>query len=182
MDNLRMFTFLIFCLIGLNACSPSLSPFTQSLYEENNWSDAQLKKIQFYLSDNIVLWRQLSNSSSEIVSGEIKMVDGKRVEEIVIPRGTPGVLTAQPQENLFAVSFESGSDRFLMFGPNPRMGNRYMLRFKQKNNNRIYKVTYEDRVFNMRSSDALATLMVDLKKVNQVSVKSRRASGRTIKD
>lgn len=182
MKKLRIFTLLAICIIGLSSCSSRLSPFTQTLYEDNNWSDSELKRIQFYLSDDIVLWRELSNSSSEIVSGEIKMVDGQKVEEIVIPKGTPGVMTNQPKENLFAISFEEGGDRFLMFGPNPKMGNRYMLRFKKKQRNRVYKVTYEDRLYNMRSTDALATLLVDLRKINNVSVKSRRASGRTIQN
>ena len=170
----------LFLLLGLGACSPKLTPFTENLYNEGNWTESQLEKIQFYLSEDIVLTRQLSGASSEIVSGEIKFVEGRRVEEIVIPKGTPGILVDQPRENRFAVSFESGNDRFLMFGPNSKAGGKYVL-LASEWKRRTGVVTYDGRKYRVGNKSAFASLMVDLEKIRNVNVNSRTAKGRLVK-
>lgn len=174
-------SFLLLCLVALvtTSCSPRLSPFTKRLQQENKWSSSELKQIQFYLSQDIVLYKQASSGDSKIEDGKIRMVDGKRVKEIVIPKGTPGVLIDLPKQNRFAVSFENGDERFLIFGPNPKRGNRFVLLAKEWNRNRG-KVVYGGENYYTRGENALATLMVDLKKSRKVSVKSRTAKGRKI--
>jgi hypothetical protein len=167
-------------ILGLGACSPTLTPFTQRLYDEYDWTESELKRIQFYVSDPIMLRRQLTGGKSEIISGEIKVIDGREVEEIVIPRNTPGVLLFMPRENRFAISFEAeGDDRYLIFGPNPKAGNRYAL-LASEWRRRSGVVTYEGRKFEVGSSSAFASLMVDLKKIRKISVKSRTARGRKV--
>lgn len=166
----------LFVVVG---CSPRLSPFTQQLYDSNNWTEDDLRQVQFYLSDDVVLRREATSGNSRIEGGEIKMVDGRKVEEIVIRKKTPGVLVFMPKEKRFAVSFETSDDRFLMFGPNPKAGNRYILLASEWKRNRG-KVTYDGKPFYTPSSSAYAALMVDLKKVRKVSVKSRTAKGRKI--
>ena len=124
--------------------------------------------------------RELSGSRSEIVSGEIKMVDGRQVEEVVIRKGTPGVLLFMPEKDRFAVSFEDGGrERFLVFGPNPKVNGRYVL-LASEWKRRSGMVTYEEKKWQVDNNSAYASLLVDLKKVNKVSVDSRTAPGRRI--
>ncbi|MEM9819701.1 MAG: hypothetical protein AAF985_01460 [Bacteroidota bacterium] len=176
----RSIFFLGVLLFTMNACSPRLSPFTQRLYDDNNWTETDLKRIQFYLSQDITLQREATSGQSTIESGEIKMVDGRKVEEVVVRKGTPGVLIFMPKRNRLAVSFESsGDDRYLMFGPNPKAGNRYVLLASDWKRRRG-KVTYDGKAYFTPSESAYAALMVDLKKVRKVSVKSRTAKGRKI--
>ena len=82
----------------LTSCSPTLSPFTQNLYEDNNWTEGDLRKIQFYLSDDIVLYRELTGGNSEIIEGEIKVVNGRKRDQITFRRGTPGVFLFSPKK------------------------------------------------------------------------------------
>lgn len=172
--------FLVIGLLFLSACSPKLSPFSQRLIDQNGWSEDDLQQIQFYLSDDIVLKRDFTRGSSEIVSGDIKMVNGREVEEVKIRKGTPGVLLFQPKSKRMAVSFESGNDtRYLMFGPNPKRGKNYVLLASDWNNRRG-KVKYDGKTYYTDSNSALATLMVDLKRSGNTSVKSRSAKGRKI--
>lgn len=178
--NVKTTTLLGLLVILLSSCSPNLTPFTQRLYDEYRWTESELKRIQFYLSDNIVLRRELSGSKSEIISGEIKLIDGRRVEEIVIPSGTPGVFMFSPKTNRFAISFEEGGDeRFLMFGPNPKANNRYVL-LASDWNRRTGKVTYAGQMYAVDTGSAFAGLMVDLRKSSQISVNRRMARGRTV--
>ena len=75
--------FLSFIFLGLIACSPTLTPFSQKLYDDQKWSLEELQKIQFYLSDDIVLYRKVASGETTIKNGKIKMVNGEKIEEIL---------------------------------------------------------------------------------------------------
>jgi hypothetical protein len=86
----------IFIIVStLTACGPELRPFSTKLLNEGGWRDNDLKKIQFYVSEDVVIRRKITDGSSEITSGTIKMVKGVRVEEVRIKRGTPGVFQSK---------------------------------------------------------------------------------------
>lgn len=173
------FLFLGFGLL-VSSCSPSLSPFTQNLYEDNNWSEGELRKIQFYLSDDIVLFRELTGGNSEIIEGEIKVVDGRKRDQITFRRGTPGVFLFSPKSNRFAVSFEDGGDdRYLIFGPNPKVANRYVL-LASDWNRRLGTVTYAGQKWSVDANAAYTALMVDLERLQRVDVNTRVANGRRV--
>ena len=166
-------------VLTLSACGPTLSPFTQSLYEDSRFSANELKQIQFYLSDDLILERQVSGNLSEVIEGEIRMVDGRKVEQITFRAGTPGVFVFSPKENRLAISFEDGDDRFLVFGPNPRVGNRYVL-LASDWQNRYGFVSYAGKQWRVGAQDAYTTLMVDLERMSRTEVNNRVAGGRRI--
>ena len=173
--------YLLLAVVLFQSCSPRLTPLTDDLVRENRWSEDQMRQIQFYLSENVTLSRQLGGSATEITSGEIKVIDGRKVEQVVIAKGTPGIALFSPKKELLAISFEAGSDkRFLVFGPSPKMGGRYVLRAKEWNR-RSGRVTYDEKLYRVDGRSAYATLMVDLKKISRTVLDSRKASGRTIK-
>ncbi|MFT5382617.1 MAG: hypothetical protein ACI81W_000001, partial [Saprospiraceae bacterium] len=168
----------------ISSCSPKLTPFTEDLQQENGWSESELKQIQFYVSKDIILRRQATKGVSKIEHGEIKIVDGKRVEEIVIKKGTPGVFLFHPKENRFAISFESrkNDDPYLIFGPSKKANGRYTLRAKDWDSNREGgKLTYDSKTYFTPTASAYAVLLVDLKRIKDTKVKSRTAGGRKIK-
>jgi hypothetical protein len=179
MNTVKIFSFLITLLI-LGACSPMLTPFTERLYEQNRWTEVDLKRIQFYVSNDIVLQRDFSSSDSRIDGGSIRIIGGRQVEEVVIKRGTPGVFLFNPKVNHFAISFEGrGEERYLMFGPNPKADGRFVL-LASDWNRRAGTVTYEGRKFKVDAESAYASLLVDLKRSNSTAVKSRTAGGRKV--
>ena len=173
-----IFSFAVLILLGLASCSPGLTPFTQKLNRQNNWSENELKQIQFYLSSDIAIHRELSKNSSEITNGEIKIVKGRRIEEVIIPKGTPGLLTFVDGKEHFAVSFEAG-ENYLVFGPNPQYGSRYVLLAKEWEN-RAGKVVYGGKEYYTTPESAKAFLLVDLKKIHNHSVDRRTVPGRTL--
>ncbi len=181
MKFFKILGMLAFVAILLPSCSPSLTPFTQKLYNQNKWSDDELKKIQFYTSEDIVLRRELRESDSKIVSGEIKTVQGVEVEEILIRARTPGVLMFKPKDNSFAISFEEGGDeKYLVFGSHPRKGGTYKLLASDWNKRRG-KVTYNGKKYYTPASyNSIASLMVDMRKIRKVSKKSTVAKGRKV--
>lgn len=171
---------LLFILLTVASCSPRLTPFTSSLIESNNWEEEDLKKIQFYLSQDVVLQREIRKNSSEIVMGEIVMNGGREVDQITFKAGTPGVLVQRAREEKLAISFESGDDqRFLIFTPHPKKNGTFVLSARnwEKGSGQI---NYGGNYYYTIPGSGLASLMVDLKASQTNSVKSRQASGRTV--
>jgi hypothetical protein len=167
-------------MIILSSCSTGLTPFSQDLYEKHGWSQSELKKIQFYLSDDVILRREMTRGESNITAGKIRIEDGRRIEEVVLQSGTPGVLLFMPRENRFAVSFETqDNDLYLMFGPNPKMRNQYALLAKEWARDHG-KVHYNGNLYDVDARSGFATLMVDLKKTGSTQYSSRRAGGRKV--
>ena len=170
-----------FMLIFLASCTPTLTPFTNRLMEKYNWNDDELKRIQFYLSQDIILRRDVDKTGgTEFTKGSIKVVDGRKIEEVIIPKGTPGVLLFRPSEKKFAISFEANDDqRFLMFGPNPKRGGEFVLLASEwEGRNAI--VTYQGKEYITDVSAAWANLLVDLKKSRNLTLERRTVKGRTL--
>lgn len=179
MKTLNLFAIALLSITLLSSCSNRLSYFTQDLYERYRWTDDELKKIQFYVSNDIVLKRELTGGSSDIVSGKIKIEDGRRIEEVVIRKGTPGAFIFSPKNDRFAISFEDSNDRFLMFGPSPKYSDRFVLLASDWEKKRG-SVTYDNKTWRVSSEAAFASLLVDLRKINKVDVNSRVAKGRKV--
>jgi hypothetical protein len=177
-------TLKILCILSLFsfvACSPSLTPFTERIHNELDFSEDDLQKIQFYLSEDIVLTRNLGGEESRITDGKIKVVNGREVEEIVFEKGTPGILLFTPKRERLAISFEvGGNDKYLMFGPNERAGGRYVLLAKEWRKSRG-KVSYNGKTYETGSSSAYSSLMVDIDKYRKVSYQSSKAKGRKVR-
>ncbi|MBK6545494.1 MAG: hypothetical protein IPO78_03220 [Saprospiraceae bacterium] len=176
--NIGIFQFLLFGLFI--SCSPSLSPFTQKLYESNNWSVDELKQIQFYISDDIVLRRKVTEGQTMIQNGKIKTIDGEKIEELIFKRGTPCVYLFSPKEERFAISFEqSEPPKYLMFGPNPKYSNRYVLLGKEWNRN-SGSITYQDANWYTTTESAYACLLVDLKRASSIQRNSKIVKGQRV--
>ncbi|MCB0521582.1 MAG: hypothetical protein H6577_08045 [Lewinellaceae bacterium] len=179
MKTLNLLVLSTLSLVLLGSCSTRLTYFTQDLYERYNWSENDLKKIQFYVSQDIVLKRELKGGSSDIVSGTIKIEDGRQIEEVIIRKGTPGAFIFSPKSERFAIGFEDSNERYLMFGPSPKFSDRYVM-LASDWNRRTGEVTYDNKKWRVSSDDAFAALLVDLRKISKVDVNSRVAKGRKV--
>lgn len=169
----------ILFLALFSACTSKLTYFTEDLNTRYRWSEDELKKIQFYVSQDIVLKREVTGGSSDIISGKIKIEDGRQIEEVVIRKGTPGAFMFSPKPDRFAIGFEEGNERFLMFGPSPKYSDRFVL-LASDWDRRKGKVTYDNKTWTVSSDNSFAALLVDLRKINKVDVNSRVAKGRKV--
>ena len=112
--------------------------------------------------------------------GKVRVMDGKKVDQIIIRKGTPGVLLFVPKEDRFAISFdETGADKYLMFGPNKKLNGHYAL-LASDWDKRTGTISYGGETYYTRSNSGLARLLIDLKAVRQIERKSRVAKGRTV--
>lgn len=166
-------------LFLFSSCSSNLRHFTDDLYKKGVWNEQELKRIQFYLSDDIVLYREIKGSRSQIEDGEIIIEDGAKIQKIVIPENTPGVFVFTPDNERFAVSFEQGSDKYLMFGPNPKLDGRYTLYASEWNKDRG-KVNYGGSMYWADRRSALSSLLVDVKRFGKYEQQKEVLKGRRV--
>lgn len=170
----------ILCFAVLASCSPRYTYFTETLNEKQNWSQEDLKRVQFYTSHDIVLTRTISEGDTRITEGKIRIINGKRVQQIVIKARTPGVLVLMPKEDRFAISFEEDDDAYLMFGPNPKYYERFALLAQDWERDKG-KVHYKGQLYDVDNSSAFTALMVDLRREGESEYQTRRVPGRTVK-
>lgn len=161
----------------LSSCSESLSPYTSSVQKSANLGETELKQIQFYLSDDIVLQRNLGSSETTISGGELKVVNGKQVEEVRIAAGTPGVVIGM-EGNMLLVSFDTDGS-FLRFGPNAGIGGRYTVMATDWDGS-VGSVMYGAEKFWVVGQSKYAHLLLDMERVNSVTIERKEASGRTL--
>ncbi|MBY5957337.1 hypothetical protein KUV50_04260 [Membranicola marinus] len=167
-------------------CTPQLSHFTQSLVQQYQYDDQALQKIQFYLSDDIILHRALRQGESTIEQGRISIRNGRRVEEIVFPKGTPGVFVFSPGKDRLAISFERKADHYLIFGPakNSRgyRGEKGVYRLLAKEWKKDYGiVTYGDKEYATPGRSAYVGLLVDIDEKGIVNRRVKEVGGRTVR-
>ncbi len=174
-----IFGLLTLSMLVFSSCSPQLSPFTQDLPDRYGWSEEDLREIQFFLSDDIVLRREYEDGVTTFIDGSIKVEEGRSREEVLIRAGTPGVFLFSPKRNRLAIGFEDDDRYFLIFGPSPRVGDRYVLLASRWERN-AGTVTYGGRKYRVDAAAAYATLMVDLKKASRYRSQSRVAPGRRV--
>ena len=137
-------------VLGFGGCSTlqsffyEMEPFTHEIREDYDFGDAELKNIQYYLSEDIVLTRELSSNESTVTSGHsIKIVNNKRVEEIIFRAGTPGIATFVG-EDYFEISFEKGQTLFFWAGDD--FAGKYKL-YAFNWTNGVGEIHYEDKLF-----------------------------------
>jgi len=176
MKNLLILTVAI---LALSSCSKNLVPYSQNIQDKYNISDAQMKQVQFYTSNDILIFRNISDADTEVISGKIKIQNGREVEEVVIPKGTPGVIVWDDKEKRYGVSFDAQDSQFLTFGPNPKKANRYYLMASEWNQ-KIGTIKFNGQEYKTTPRSADVYLMVDLKKIDRVDVDRKVLKGRTV--
>jgi len=179
--KLTLYSAALFLILSMGSCSKNLTYFTKSLADSNNWSEQDLKQIQFYASQDIKLYRSRSGGDTEIRDGKIIKKGKRKTDEIVIKSGTPGVLLFVPKEDRYAVSFDD-SGYYLIFGPGDKTRGRFTLRAKKwKPNRNGGIITYGDTEYLTGNDSAYAALMVDMKRATSTKVSRGTASGRKVR-
>jgi len=172
--------FLIALSIFLLSSCKSLIPLTTDMRNDNGWTENDLRQIQYYVSQPIVLQRNLRSNETNIVSGKIKTIDGRQVQEIIIKKGTKGVATSFPDDQRVAISFEISDQYFLTFGVDNKRGNRFYLRLQDYQANKFARVTYFGEVYDLSPSSLNAFIQVNQKKINNLQKNMRVAKGRKV--
>jgi hypothetical protein len=93
----------------LTGCASTLVPFTQEMRERHGLTDDDMTQLQYYVSNDVKLRREAHTVGRDISEGNLKLREGRTIEEVVIAEATPGVAVAIDGGSI-TISFEEGSE------------------------------------------------------------------------
>ena len=190
---MRRISTVILCFVGatfLFSCSSSRKmsknyvPFTRDLKQKLEKENIDLKQVQFYVDQKLILSRNLGDQKVEVKSGVVKLENGKYINDVIIPSFTPGLCESTDNDKLM-ISFEKGNNN-LAFGPGSGYTfNDYVL-YGTEWKNGTAAVTYDSNKFRARcgscSDVASATLVIRKSELDKMERKIRTLKGRTVSD
>src|ERR1700735_1876931 len=119
---MRRILTVILCFTSLTflfSCSSSKKmsnyvPFTRDLKQKLEKENIDLKQVQFYVDQKLILNRNLGDQKAVVTSGVVRLENGKYINEGIVPAFTPGVCDTLISDRLM-ISFEKGNND-LAFG------------------------------------------------------------------
>ncbi len=170
---------LIFVSTIFSSCK-NLVPYTDAVKKKYNLDEAKLKKVQFYVSHDIVLHQELSNGVQSTVSkGKIKTINGHKVDEVIIPVVTKGVLVEMPTDKKLLVSYESSDDYYLSFGEDLARDGKFVL-LASNWKNESGEVHYNGQIYYTTPDSRYAYLLIDVRHLDDSEHHQRKAKGRKV--
>ncbi|MCE2846884.1 MAG: hypothetical protein LW707_07610 [Sphingobacteriales bacterium] len=167
------------CLTLLFACSPKV-PFTQQIREQYKLSPDEMRGIQFYLSDPVVL-RRMEQSEREKKTEEGKLVieSGSSLDQLTFKANTPGLVDGVVDASTIKISFEDGAEKYMVFGSARSRNGYYGLQGLPADNGRV-KINYAGQSWIAGRGSEQAILLFKMKSVRKLRVNDNVAKGKKL--
>lgn len=177
--------------------------FSQHLRDKYDLQKNEIKNLQFYLSERIVLQRDRSSETYKIRKGKFERMLGDSIEQVIIEKGTPGTIVPDnPSSNnglikitqdALKISFDKKTFKFLVFKRKTKGSTNvslyylcYIYELDELANENLpeYKyVQYGDRLYEHKNAvDGVPHLLVDEKTLFKVIKNRSVLPGRKLKD
>ena len=184
MKSLSLATLIVFTL---SSCSLNRMLLTVDTKQQIEKAGVDIKQVQFYNSEEIILARQLNKEELKVAEGKVRIENGKDIEEIIIPANTPGICELNDEKTL-KVSFDAGDGKTIPFlverrGDVVTSGSYFKIGAKKwvrtDRGRKVGKIDYEGQIYNIvRGSES--RLMIDKAVMNRVKRDTRVAKGRKL--
>ena len=191
MKNIFYAATVMAAFICLSGCSGSKHaakdtvyiPFTKQLKQRVENSHLDIKKVQFFVDQKLVLRRSLGTQKSEIKSGVILFENGKYINEVVIPKYTPGICETAVGDKLM-ISFELQNNS-IAFGPGGLNADYFTL-YARNWNGGIAEMTYDNNNYKVQCTTcanvAEVRLVVKKSEADKFQKNQRVVEGRKVSD
>lgn len=167
-------------IIGLIVAScGSKVPFTNQIKDEFGLdAETQMKKVQFYISQTIILQRiRQSGSQGTAENGVLVTNKNKEEDRVTIQAQTPAVFESYGKTGEMVIRFEVGQGRVLSFNVRQEGNTSKYYLVAAWDMNRGGELTYGNEKYTIQSSAGNAYLMVMLKKLQKTKRKDRVVKG-----
>jgi len=158
-------------------------PFTKTLKQRIESNHLDIKKVQFFVDQRLVLHRSLGTQKSEIKSGVIISENGQFINEIIIPRNTPGVCLGYNGDKLM-VSFEVENND-IEFGPGG-MNDAYFTLYARNWSGGTADITYDNKNYKVQCASCYnagdVKLLVRKSQADKLEKTQRTVEGRKVED
>lgn len=177
--RLEIITLVLITAVVVTSCSTGRVPFTQQLRDQYKLNVEELKSIQFYTSNNLVLRRAETESKKETSGGELTISKDRVLEEIVIKAGTPCVIKDVVDGSRVTVTFEDGGNKYLVFGSIRNRDGYYTLQALDWTQGKG-KVNYGEQLYITSEGSRDIFLVLKMKSLNQFKVDQKVIKGKTV--
>lgn len=156
-------------------------PFSRELQMKLAAYTVDVKRVQFYIDQKLILSRYLDSAKAEVASGTVRFINGKLINEIVIPAYTPGIIEGVDPSGGLRVSFENGNS--MLFVPS-ESDDKFVISGVNWDNGSV-EIQYDKNIYKVTSgltngSVADARLVVKYADVNKSDKKTRTLQGRKL--
>jgi hypothetical protein len=168
---------IVVVLVLLGSCSPKVA-YTSYLGSKYQLTEGDLKKVQFYTSDDIILYTRESSSKTGTENGTIVVSSNEAENQILIKKGTPGVLLKLVGADKVYISFEVGDSKFLVFGST---GQREPFKLQAENwEGGRGKLSYDGKIYYASGTSGSTYLLVSIKKFQKKKSDQKVVEGRKV--
>lgn len=183
-SRMLMSSVVLVWLVGLMGCQTyqpkavvDKVPFTHQMRLKHNLTPEEIKRLQFYVSDKIILHRIVTADDREILRGKLILSSGKTVEEVVVKKGTPGI-AVDVKDDAIDVSFEEGT--FLPFARNTELFPEKYFLAVTKSDSGPPTIQFDGRTYTVMDKSERAYLLISMEALTDIVNKRRVLPGRTI--
>lgn len=164
----------------LTACSPKRIPFTQQLRDKYKLKPEELRSLQFYLSNDLKLSRLDQQIKKKTTDGELTVLKDEVAEEFIFKAGTPCVILDVIDAEMVRVSFESGGNKYLVFGSLKNYDGYYTLQAIDWKNDRG-KVNYGEKMYLTSPGSRDVFLAIKMKSLEKFRLDQKVIKGQEVK-
>jgi hypothetical protein len=160
---------ILFVLSIIGSCATPYAPFREPMLTEFKLDSKNIKNVQFYLSDEILLFKVQDQQAAGKQDGTFMKTEGGVSEKVRIKASTPCIVEHIDKDGFFYVRFEEGKDKLLKFKKTDN--NRYNLHTDTVNNR--HQIEYGGEVYFVTTTSLASFLMVKVKKTKNEAVEKR---------
>jgi hypothetical protein len=164
-------------LIVASGCATKI-PLTNTIKQEYNLNETNIKKVQFFVSSQIILERSSKEGNSGTTSdGTLVSSENQIKDRIIIMPRTKCIFEKYGDNNSVLIRFEVGDGKFITFATRPNMdaGKLYLQADWIQGNGG--KITYGNQEYFLTPESGNAFLLVKVKKSNRTKRKDRVVKG-----
>lgn len=157
-------------------------PFTRDLIATYSLSEEDIRNLQFYVSRDIVLRREMSQAGANVAKGKLFVADGKSVDEVEVPQYAPGVadtvdLNSDGMDQIH-VRFEKGAPAINFIARVDKPRDSFGLTFDRE----THRVRFGDLSYKPVNESLHAILLVDKDTLGGLQSKQRILKGLLLPD
>ncbi len=169
------------CVSATSCASFEPIPFTQELIDQHRLTDTDVRNLQYFVDNPIVLRREVRDANREVVRGRLVTREGRLVDEVMVEPLTPGV-SLEAEIGVLEVSFERPT--FLYFAPG-RSGSmltgQYCLATTVSHVSRDeVRIRFDGQLYDASEGYRTACLLVDARELNELERRRRILKGERI--
>lgn len=172
---------LLFVVVFTSSCNKK-AYFTTDVRNKIESKNIDLKKLQYFIDNDVVFKREISSDTAKVTAGNIVFQNGKYYQTISLLANTKGVCTAV-YPNRLMLSFETGENKNINFSIPKSLGSYdvYQMVDEDAYGNATNNITYDNQTYNLVvKNNYLPRLMIRKRLVEKEDRNDRVMKGRNV--